>query len=227
MVRCSFGGKRLLGAGSLVRSTSRCRLSDVEGITLYQSRRSADDMDVLGWVSLIHLRKLGLDGNVSIPSITMRYAKPPFRAHIARPHRQASGSVIYALFLTETKLDRRVLEETRGDVLKSSREPNQTSWELCDMGSLPPPPASQKPGPNPSPSSQYPGQSTLAMEVDCGPDLGSESFLSHLSCQESVGCGCALCVGSGTEVGFSPIMTAFLLSSLTFSPCVMQEKYEM
>ncbi|KAK0379675.1 hypothetical protein CLIM01_02930 [Colletotrichum limetticola] len=45
----------------------------------------------------------------------MRYAKPPFRAHIARPHRQASGSVIYALFLTETKLDRRVLEVTGGE----------------------------------------------------------------------------------------------------------------
>ncbi|KAK1482499.1 hypothetical protein CCUS01_04112 [Colletotrichum cuscutae] len=70
----------------------------------------------------------------------MRYAKPPFRAHIARPHRQASGSVIYALFLTGTKLDRRLLEVTGGggDVLKSLREPNQTSWELCDMGSLPP-----------------------------------------------------------------------------------------
>ncbi|EXF85240.1 hypothetical protein CFIO01_06943 [Colletotrichum fioriniae PJ7] len=117
----------------------------------------------------------------------MRYAKPPFRAHIARPHRQASGSVIYALFLTETKLDRRVLEETRGGRPQELEGTKPDKLGAMRHG-IPPPPASQKPGPNPSPSSQYPGQSTLAMEVDCGPDLGSESFLSHLSCQESVGC---------------------------------------
>ncbi|KAG7057939.1 hypothetical protein JMJ77_0005320 [Colletotrichum scovillei] len=122
----------------------------------------------------------------------MRYAMPPFRTHIARPHRQASGSVIYALFLTETKLDRRVLEGTRGSRVRGNQTRQAGSYATWN-------PSPRRHKSQGQPRVQAPSiLVSLAMEVDCGPDVGSESFLFRLLSRVCGMCVCALCVGSGT-----------------------------